>query len=233
MVSSISASTAAYYNSLSVPKGSDWIASTVTAIKNSQSQAGIMGALARSGNGVSISSFLASSSAFASNFATIAQTAVTNNGSLSAQIASDNQKAAAAKKTQDAIDALNAAQQMVKPTNTLDPVVYLGNGVTVDTTSNIMTMSDGSQIDITTGAQVVDPGVHYRDGQWLLSQHQHQRPDARRRHQDRHGHRSAGELTAPALASSHPRAVGERRAAPRLAPATFTAPGVWPTWTPL
>ncbi|MGA7975367.1 MAG: hypothetical protein WCA36_21440 [Pseudolabrys sp.] len=156
MVSSISAATAAYYNSLSVPKGSDWIASTVTAIKNSQSQAGIMGALARSGHGVSISSFLSSSTAFANNFATIAQTSVTNSGSLSAQIASDNQKSAAAKKMQTAIDALNTAQNMVQPTNTLDPVLYLGNGVTVDTTSNIMTMSNGTQVDITTGVQVID-----------------------------------------------------------------------------
>lgn len=156
MVSSISAATAAYYNSLSVSKSPDWIASTVTAIKNSQSQAGIMGALQRSGNGVSISSFLSSSTAFANNFATIAQTAVTNSGSLYAQIAGDNQKTAAAKKMQTAIDALNATQNMVKPSNTLDPILYLGNGVTVDTTSNIMTMTDGTQVDITTGMQVID-----------------------------------------------------------------------------
>ena len=57
---------------------------------------------------------------------------------------------------QTAIDALNTAQNMVQPTNTLDPVLYLGNGVTVDTTSNIMTMTDGTQVDITTGAQVID-----------------------------------------------------------------------------
>lgn len=159
MVSAISASTAAYYNSLSVSKGSDWIASTVTAIKSSQSQAGILGALANSGKGVSISSFLSSSAGFANNFATIAQNAITSSGSLYAQIASDNQQTAAEKKAQDAIDALNATQNMVQSTSTLDPIIYLGDGVTIDTTSNIMTMSDGTQIDITTGSQVVDPST--------------------------------------------------------------------------
>ena len=156
MTSGISASTAAYYNSLSISKGSDWIASTVTAIKNSQSSGGIMGALENSRNGVSISSFLSSSTSFANNFATIAQGAVTGAGSLYASIASDNQKKAAAQKTQDALNALAAAQQNVQPGTNLDPVIYLGNGVTVDTTSNIMTMTNGTQWDITTGAQVFD-----------------------------------------------------------------------------
>ena len=156
MTSGISASTAAYYNSLSVSKGSDWISSTATAMKNSLHSAGILGALENSGNGVSISSFLSSSASFANNFATIVQSNVTNSGSLYASIASDNQKKAATKKMQDALDALSAAQQQVKPGTNLDPVLYLGNGVTVDTVNNIMTRSDGTQWDITTGAQVFD-----------------------------------------------------------------------------
>lgn len=159
MTSGINASTAAYYNSLNISQGSDWIASTVTAIKNSQSSAGILGALENSRNGVSISSFLSSSTSFANNFATIVQTNVTNSGSLYAQIASDNQQKAAAQKTQDALNALAAAQQNVQPGTNLDPVIYLGNGVTIDTTSNIMTMTNGTQIDITTGAKVVDPST--------------------------------------------------------------------------
>ena len=177
MVSAISASTAAYYNSLSVSKGTDWIASTVTAIKNASTPAGILGALANSGNGVSISSFLSSSAGFANNFATIAQSNVTNSGALYAQIASGNEQTAAQKKTQEAIDALNAAQQMVKPTNTLDAVIYLGGGVTIDTNANIMTMADGTQIDITTGNKLVDPARHHSTGQRRLSQYVDQYPN--------------------------------------------------------
>lgn len=169
MVSSISASTAAYYNSLSISKGSDWISSTATAIKSAQSPAGILGALANSGNGGTINSFLSSSTTFANNFATIAQNAVTGSGSLYAQMASDNQKKAAAQKVQDALNAASAAQQNVQPTNKLDPVLYLGNGITVDTNSNIMTLSNGTQIDITTGAKVANPAniIEMGNGSYL------------------------------------------------------------------
>ena len=146
----------------------------MTAIKNSQSPAGILGALANSGNGGTISSFLSSGTTFANNFATIAQTSVTNAGSLYAQIASDNQKTAAQQKTQEALDALNAAQNMVKPGSNLDAVIYLGDGVTIDTTSNIMTMTDGTQIDITTGSELCRSGLHHPDRQRFLSQHRHQ-----------------------------------------------------------
>jgi hypothetical protein len=168
-MSTISASTAAYYNSLPVSKGSDWIASTVTAIKNSQSPAGIIGALANSGHGGTISSFLSSGTNFANNFATIAQSAVTNAGSLYAQIASDNQKTAAEQKIQDALEALNAAQDMVKPGSNLDAIIYLGDGVTIDTAANIMTMTDGTQIDITTGNVYVDPAsiIQIGNGSYL------------------------------------------------------------------
>ncbi len=168
-MSAISASTAAYYNSLSISQGSDWIAGTVTAIKNSQSPAGILGALANSGNGGTINSFLSSGTNFANNFATIAQTSVTNAGSLYAQIASDNQKTAAQQKTQEALDALSAAQNMVKPGSNLDAVIYLGDGVTIDTAANIMTLTDGTQIDIVTGSEYVDPAsiIQLGNGSYL------------------------------------------------------------------
>ena len=59
-------------------------------------------------------------------------------------------------KLQDAIDALSATQQMVQPKNVLDPTIFFANGSSLDTNSNIMTMSDGTQIDTTTGAKVID-----------------------------------------------------------------------------
>ena len=158
-MSAISASTAAYYNSLSISQGSDWIASTATAKKNALHSAGILGALENSGNGATINSFLSNSAAFANNFATIAQTSVTNAGSLYAQIASQNQKEAAAQKTQEVLDALSAEQQKVKPKSNLDAFIYLGDGVTIDTVNNILTKADGSQFDILTGAEYFDPAA--------------------------------------------------------------------------
>ncbi len=166
----ISAAASAYYNSLgTASSSSDWLSSTETAIKNSQSQAGIMGALSSlaSGNTGTLSSFLSSSTSFANNFATIAQTNVSNYGSYYAQIANQNQQTAAQKKLMDALQAL---QQPAPPQNgKLDSYLYLGNGVSVDTQNNIMTLSDGSQVDITTGAKYTDPAsiVQMGNGSYL------------------------------------------------------------------
>ncbi len=167
MSSAISASTAAYYNSLSTSSsGTDWIASTVSAIKNSQSSAGILGALANSGDG-SVSSFLSQSSAFAGNFATIAQSSVTNTGSLYAQMANTNQQEAAKKKLLQQLNELNSAP--AQPKQLLDPYIYLGDGSSIDTVNNIMTTSDGTKIDITTGIKVVDPAsiIQMANGAYL------------------------------------------------------------------
>lgn len=168
----ISASTAAYYNSLGVPKGSDWLASTITAIKNSQSSAGIMGALENSGSAGTISSFLSSTKTFANNFATIATSNVSNSGSFYAQVAAANQQKAAKEKVAKVLKALSDAQNQVKPKNTLPTFVYLGNGQSLDTDKGILTRQDGTQIDITTGAEVIDPAniLQLGNGSYLNTQ---------------------------------------------------------------
>ncbi len=171
-MAAISASTAAYYNSLSASKGSDWLSGAVTAIKNSSNPAGILGALANSGSAGTISGFLGQSSAFANNFATIAQTNVTNYGSYYAQIASGNQQSAVQKKIVQALKALSSAQNQVKPHNTLPSFIYLGNGSSIDTNNNILTKSNGTQIDIATGAEVIDPAsiIQLANGSYLNTQ---------------------------------------------------------------
>lgn len=156
-MSGISASTAAYYNSLAGSGGGpDWLASTVSAIKASANPAGIMGALANSGNAGSLSSFLSSSKSFSANFATIAQTNVSNYGSYYAQLASANDQERANERVRKALGALQESQNKVKPKNTLPSFIYLGDGTSIDTDKGILTRKDGTQIDITTGAEVVD-----------------------------------------------------------------------------
>ena len=46
--------------------------------------------------------------------------------------------------------------KMVQPKNMLDPFIYFSDGSSIDTNNNILTKSDGTQIDITTGAKVID-----------------------------------------------------------------------------
>jgi len=73
---------------------------------------------------------------------------------------------------QDAMDQLAAQQQMVPVKNVLDPVMYFPNGSTLDTTSNILTMPDGTQYDTTTGAKYVDPAsiIQMANGAYLNTQ---------------------------------------------------------------
>ena len=166
----ISASTAAYYNSLAGSGGGpSWLAGAVSAIKASQNPAGILGALANSGNRGTLGSFLSSSKAFSANFATIAQTSVSNYGSYYAQLASANDKARANAKVREALQALSDSQNKVKPKNTLPSFFYIGDGTSLDTDKGILTRKDGTQIDITTGVEIVDPAnrLDLGNGSWL------------------------------------------------------------------
>jgi hypothetical protein len=153
MTSAIGASSSSAGSSMAT----NWLADTITAIKNNQNQGGLLGMLqnAATSDG-SINSFLRQSSNSANAFATISQTSLTNASSLVAQIAANNMQQANAKKLQDALNQLTAKQQEVQPKNTLDPVIYFADGSTIDTTSNILTETDGTQYDITTGLKYVD-----------------------------------------------------------------------------
>jgi hypothetical protein len=146
-MSGISPSTAASYNSL-VLQQAGWLADAFTAIKNEASQGGILGALQNGG-------FSASQAANA--FATINLGSTQNKTQLVQQIAAANQKQQATDKLQKALNDLNTTANQRPPQNTLDPFIYFPNGSYIDTSKNILTMSDGTQIDITTGLRYVDP----------------------------------------------------------------------------
>ena len=68
----------------------NWLAPTITAIKNQAHEGGLLGMLDSAGGDGSIGSFLSKSSATAGSFAAISQNSVTNASSLVAQIASQN-----------------------------------------------------------------------------------------------------------------------------------------------
>ena len=138
--------------------GNNWLASAFSAIRASQNQGGILGALQNAGsNDGSIGSFLGQASAFSNNFATITQNNVTSASSFYAQFAAQNDQMRQQQQLQDALDALQQTQNMVQPTNTLDPIIFFADGSTLDTNSNILTMQNGKQIDTTTGLEYVDP----------------------------------------------------------------------------
>ncbi|HEY7230227.1 MAG TPA: hypothetical protein VH558_07650 [Pseudolabrys sp.] len=139
------------------PASSDWLADTYTAIQNSKTSGGLLGMLDNArGNDGSLKSFVQSSTSAANAFAMISQNTVSSAGSFYAQMASQRSQEADAKKLQDSLDALSASKAMVQPENKLDPFIYFDDGSTIDTNSNILTTKDGTQIDITTGLEVID-----------------------------------------------------------------------------
>jgi len=142
----------------------------MTAIKNSASQGGILGALASSGGDQgSISSSMQQSSAASNNLTLISQGNLSSTSAFYAQIASSNEQARQQDALQKALAALSQSQNQVQAQNVLDPFIYLPDGTSIDTASNIMTRPDGNQYDITTGAKYVDPAsiIQMANGAYL------------------------------------------------------------------
>ncbi|MGB7258485.1 MAG: hypothetical protein WBD48_10465 [Pseudolabrys sp.] len=131
-----------------------WVADAWTSMQQEMSSGGILGALQNSkNNNGSTSSFLNMTSSIANSMALIQQNSFTSAATNTAQIASDRIK-------QDQADALQKALNPLSSTSlnqkgpTLDPMIFLGNGATLDTTNNILTLSDGTQLDSTTGVKI-------------------------------------------------------------------------------
>jgi hypothetical protein len=169
MSSVITPSAVSYSAFFSASGAASWLKDTMTAIQNQANEGGLIGMLQNSGGNGSISSFLSSSQNSSSQLALISQNSVTNKSSLIAQMASQNLQDQNQKKLQAAMDALAATQQVIQPQNVLDPIIYFANGSSLDTNSNVMTMSDGTQIDTTTGAKVIDTSsiVQMANGAYL------------------------------------------------------------------
>jgi hypothetical protein len=135
----------------------NWLKEAQESIAASQAPGGMMGALqdARFDNN-SIKTFLAKSQNSLYNLARIAQNSQTSAGALAAQMSN-----AANQKLHDERVALaqklNPQQTNYNTPAGLDPVIYFEDGGSLDTTSNILTMSNGTQIDTVTGLQYHDP----------------------------------------------------------------------------
>jgi hypothetical protein len=137
--------------------GTNWLKEAQTSLAASEAPVGMMGALqdARSGS-YSIKTFLAKSQNNMYALAQIAQSSQTSAGQLAAQMSS----AAAQKRYAEQVALqmkLNPVHENYNPPRELDPVIYFDDGSSIDTTSNTMTLSNGKQIDTTTGLEVVDP----------------------------------------------------------------------------
>jgi hypothetical protein len=143
-----------------------WMSSAMTAIQQSQNQGGLLGMMQDMASGS-----LGGVTSAANDFATISQTSTTNYGAYYAQLASQNNKQKQVEALQKAVSAMQQSQQVVQAQN-VNPYVFLPGGATIDTTNNIMTMSDGTKYDTLTGAKYVDPAsvIQLANGAYLDTQ---------------------------------------------------------------
>lgn len=147
----------------------NWLKEAQQSLLAAENPAGLLGALndARSANG-SIKSFLAQSQNMAANFALISQSTSQAVFNLAVQLAdSAGQKRAADQLA--LLQKLNPKPTNFNPPTTLDPLIYFSDGSFLDTENNILTMSNGNQIDTTTGQKYIEPGslIQMANGAYL------------------------------------------------------------------
>ena len=134
---------------------SNWLKEAQDSIAAAENPGGLLGTLSDARYPASLKNFLTRSQNTASNLALIAQNNQTSSGALVAQMS----QAAAQKHYNDQVAMaakLNPVHTNFNPPMQLDPVIYFNDGSSIDTNANILTMANGTQIDTTTGLQIVD-----------------------------------------------------------------------------
>jgi hypothetical protein len=147
----------------------NWLKEAQEALAAAENAGGLLGALsdARDSSG-SIKSFLVKSQNNANSFALISSSTAQASFNLISQMASN----AAQKRNDDQIAMLQKLNPMpvnYNPPTTLDPVIYFDDGSSLDTDKNILTMSNGKQIDTKTGQAYIEPGslIQMANGAYL------------------------------------------------------------------
>ena len=134
----------------------NWLKEAQESIAASESPGGMLGTLQDARSGYSLKTFLAKSQNASYALAQISASAQTSANQLLVQMSQTS-----AQKRRDELTALaaklNPVQTNYTPSKGLDPIVFFEDGSTLDTTSNIMTMANGKQIDTTTGQEYHDP----------------------------------------------------------------------------
>lgn len=123
-------------------------------IQQSTRPDGMLGALQGSKNPGSLSGFLRNSQSNVEALLAVIQNNTDTRASLTIKIA-------AAVYQQQLKERMALEQKLAEteftPRQLLDAVIYFKGGSTLDTVNNILTLADGTQVDTTTGAPVVDP----------------------------------------------------------------------------
>lgn len=141
---------------------SNWLKEAQQSLVAAESPGGLLGALQAAGkNTGSIKSYLANSQNAAANMALISLNTAQASVDLVNQMASDAANKRLAERFAQSRKQ-NELQTNYTPSKGLDPIFYFSNGSTLDTKNNILTLSDGKQIDTKTGYEYVDESALIR-----------------------------------------------------------------------
>lgn len=148
--------------------GTNWLKEAQEALDAAENPGGMMGALQNSKDDPgSIDTFLAQSQKIADNLAQINSDTSSQN-TLMMQM-SDAAQQKLASERQALQQKMTAQQTNYTPPTELDSFIYFDDGTSIDTVNNIMTMSDGTQIDTTTGQELIDSAsiINMANGAYL------------------------------------------------------------------
>jgi hypothetical protein len=135
----------------------NWLKEAQQALAAAEAPAGLLGALQDARHDpASLKVFLAKSQNAAANLAMITMNTQGSALNLTMQMAATAMQKRAAEHAAQVAKA-NPPQVNYNPPHELDPVIYFDDGSSIDTVSNVMTLKNGTQIDTTTGIQVIDP----------------------------------------------------------------------------
>jgi hypothetical protein len=135
-----------------------WLGSAYSSI-NSSSGDWISAAAGGGSSGGTLSNAIGQGSAFANLLASTMQNQITGMGNIAAQQAVLRMQEEQQTKLDQAQSDLNDAQNTISSSSASTGQLTTDSSTTIDLSSNIMTLRDGTTVDITTGLRV-DPVTH-------------------------------------------------------------------------
>lgn len=149
----ISSATALASVSIASTTSPNWLAEAQVQIQQSMRPDGMLGALQAAKSPGSLKSFLRNSQSNVEALLAVIHSKADTRASITMKTAAATYRRQLEERM--AIEQ-KLAEKKFTPPRRLDPIIYFGDGSTLDTVNNILTLLDGTRIDVTTGQPVVD-----------------------------------------------------------------------------
>jgi hypothetical protein len=141
---------------ISSSTATNWLKEAQEYLLAAENPGGMMGALQNSKYAPgSLKAFLVNGQKTVASLVLISQSSLDAARDLAFQMANEAIEKRVAERLNASLGQVKS-QTNYNPPTTLDPVIYFADGASLDTDSNILTRSDGKQIDVTSGKEYID-----------------------------------------------------------------------------